>query len=202
MGPVSPPMSLSICGTSDETHTDTSDYSPRAADNRRKRKAKTDVSSMMGAFMDIQKKQYDEFNQAEQLRQQQEKDSLDAWIKSRMEIEERRLQAQREECQETNRMFMQKMSRLFDVMVPSSQQHTPSHLQPPPPHYYQGPPLHYTAHEETPLTFRELHGAAEPLPNAAQCCLSKHLINKFRKISVNAYQDNGLICLQAVYMMF
>lgn len=93
-------------------------------------KAKTDVSSMMGAFMDMQKKQYDEFMEAEQLHQQQEKDSHDAWMKSQMDIEELRLQTQREECQETNIMFMQMMSRLFDVMLPSSQQHMPSHLQP------------------------------------------------------------------------
>lgn len=59
------------------------------------------MSSIMGAFMDVQKKQYEDFMQAEQLRQKQEQETLDAWLKAQMEMEHRRLQAQREEQEET-----------------------------------------------------------------------------------------------------
>ncbi|KAK0132464.1 hypothetical protein N1851_032642 [Merluccius polli] len=70
-------MRLQYQKVCDVVHTHTETSSPRAADNRRKRKAKTGVSSMIGSFMDTKKK-YD----AEQLCQQQEKDSLAAWMKS------------------------------------------------------------------------------------------------------------------------
>lgn len=110
---------------------------------------KTDVSDMMAAFMDMQKRNHDEFMQGEQLRHHQEKEMLDNWMKAQMEMEERRQRLQREERQEANMMFQQMMSRLFDVMVP--QQHTPTHPQ------HHPPPLHYSYpdHEETPPAYND-----------------------------------------------
>lgn len=43
---------------------------------------KTDVSDMMEAFMDMQKKQHDELMQGELLRHQEEKEMLDNWMKA------------------------------------------------------------------------------------------------------------------------
>lgn len=100
----------------------------------------------MAAFIDMQKHHHDEFMQVEQLRYQQEKEMLEHWMKAQVEMEERRQQLQREECQQTNMMFLQIMNRLFDSM-------TPSHSHQVTPH----PPLHYSyrTRAETPPVYLE-----------------------------------------------
>lgn len=96
----------------------------------KKRKAKVDVASMLESYVDQQKKQYEDFMQAEQVRQQQEKETLDKWMKVQIDLEERRIQAQREERQENNRMLMTMFNRVFDIFATSSHQQAPPHLQP------------------------------------------------------------------------
>lgn len=58
-----------------------------------------DLASMLDSYVDLQKKQYDDFMQAEQVRQQQEKETLDNWMKVQIDMEECLCQAQREERQ-------------------------------------------------------------------------------------------------------
>lgn len=93
----------------------------------KKRKAKVDLTRMLESYVELQKKQYDDFMQAEQVRQQQEKESLDNWMKLQMDMEERRYLAQRGERQENNRMFMTVLNRVFDTFAPSSHQQAPPH---------------------------------------------------------------------------
>nr|XP_055049624.1 uncharacterized protein LOC129435206 [Misgurnus anguillicaudatus] len=101
-----------------------SDNVPTPSRQCRKRKRNTDMGDMMAAFLDMQKKQHEEFMQGEQQHSKEEKEMLDNWMKAQMDMEERRQQLQREERQESNRMFQQMMNRLFDAMVPSYHQHT------------------------------------------------------------------------------
>ncbi|XP_028679104.2 zinc finger and SCAN domain-containing protein 32-like isoform X2 [Erpetoichthys calabaricus] len=103
------------------------DITPPEQCNKRRKRKKMDVSDMMEAFLDMQKKHYDEFMRGEELHLQKEREMLNDWMKAQMEMEERRQQMQREERQEANRMFQQMMNRMFDAMVPIYQQHTPSH---------------------------------------------------------------------------
>lgn len=126
---------------------DSSTTPDTSSEQGKKRKMKTDVSEMIVVFMDMQKKQHDEFMWGEQLHHQQEKEMLDNWMKAQIEMEECLQQVQREEHQEANRMFQQMMNRQFEVMMHSFWQHTPSHSQ-----RNHSLPLHYSypPHEETP----------------------------------------------------
>lgn len=59
------------------------------------------------------------------------------------------------------------LDRLFHFMVHLFWQHALSRLHSPLLCYFQGTPLHFTAHEETPLTFRQPPSAAGQLLNTA-----------------------------------
>ncbi|XP_036376832.1 glutactin-like [Megalops cyprinoides] len=200
-GPASPVSITSLTsdqshngeGTHAETDRSTPDRTRSKQSRKRKRKMKTDVSDMMAAFMDMQKKQHDEFMREEQQRHQQEKEMLDNWMKAQMEMEERRQQVQREERQEANRMFQQMMSRLFDVMVPLFQQHTPSH-----PQHHHPPPLRYShpAREETPPAYLDkpyvkaeqesgLHYSRDQI----KCEGDENLLNNHMNFEVEAAAD-------------
>ncbi|CAM4517471.1 unnamed protein product [Leuciscus chuanchicus] len=111
----------------------------------KKRKAKVDLTSMLESYVELQKKQYDDFMQAEQVRQHQEKESLDNWMKQQMDVEERRYLAQREERQKYNRMFM----TVFDTFSPSSHQQAPPQLQ--------ANPLHHVYSARDNITYTNLH---------------------------------------------
>lgn len=163
--------------TGDETQ-DTSDNTETIpSEQGKKRKRKVEVSDMMTAFLDMQKKQHEEFMQGEHLRYQQEKEMLDNWMKAQVQMEERRLQQQREERQETNMMFLQTINRLFDAMIPSHSHHQPSphhpspHAPPPTPPPAATPPptlpphLQYPYHAETSSSYSELDNSTHVYRN-------------------------------------
>ncbi|XP_073710095.1 uncharacterized protein [Misgurnus anguillicaudatus] len=160
--------------TGDETQ-DTSDNTETIpSEQGKKRKRKVEVSEMMTAFLDMQKRQNEEFIQGENLRYQQEKEMFDNWMKAQVQMEERRLQLQREERQETNMMFLQTMNRLFDAMIPSHSHHQPSPQHPsphapppptPPPPATHHPHLQYPYHAETSSSYSELDNSTHVYRN-------------------------------------
>lgn len=110
--------------------------------------------------------------QGEHLLYQQEKEMLDNWMKAQVQMEERRLQQQREERQETNIMFLQTMNRLFDAMIPLHSHHHPSpHAPPPTPPPAAPPPptlpphLQYPYHAETSSSYSELDNSTHVYRN-------------------------------------
>lgn len=143
-----PCLFINLLGESDRTNsTQAENIRPRSV--CKKRKAKVDIANMLESYVDLQKKQYDDFMQAEQVRQQQENESLDNWMKVQIDMEERRYQVQREERQENNRMFMTVLNRVFDIFAPSSQQHAPPQLQP--------NSLHHVYLSRDNITYTNLH---------------------------------------------
>lgn len=117
----------------------------------RKRKAKSDVSTLLESFLDVQKQQFETFMQVEEQRNQQEQLTMQDWMKGQMALQQQQLQAQREERREHTQLILQVMNRMF---MSTSPQFTaplqPTHS------YYEDPSASHSSTSSSSPTYHNL----------------------------------------------